>query len=897
MFFRRSSRGAAPPPSPGRRKKLPTGASRMAIESLLDIQGIQDRYIVRTDGSVAALIEIKGEAFAMLTTDEQDLRIEAYGRVLNALQDGWTVQVTRMVEPTDLSPLADQFQAVIQEAGDHPVGAVAADYGSMVDSAQQHLVQHVTILTVWDKTPAVCQEKVQSVLNALHDNQFRAEQCDAERLGDLLQTGYGHPTVSLAATLGGWTDAIRRHHAALTADTAAGGNDPRPVKRADRDTLSVAADASGVLVAHMPTLRDVLEPSAVIEHPGFLDLGGTFVTTLVARTWPEQVANGWLEWLYTFTEAGVRRRVSFYIEPLSSARVMADLRRRQIQLDAETHWARKRGLREDFDVQVGEEAIEMLRQEIGRGRQRMFLATVFITLMADHVETLQAATQHLMQKANGYAMTLRPLYLEAALGFRATMPLGVQPVKAVPNRAVPTIALATTFPFSAGELLDPVGEVWGANRSTGNLVVLDPRRFQVKHLMVVAKTRSGKSATLKTLATQTLFRPGEHVMIIDPSPPIDYERWTRWMGGTYAQFSPGSLDGINPLEILLPASFDRLDETMRTPIRAKIAFGTELCGIMGRQPLTPAEQTGVEDVLTALFAAHGMPVSPPGSTQSEWETVYDPHTLSLTPRAKPAPTLTELYEALTQHADTQTVAQRIKPFVTGMFNMFAGATTVDMTKPLVVFNVHHLVQGSAGKQNQAVVYAMIAEFILWRLAQTRHPTFVIVDEGHVMFEREDTARFVSQLFRMAGKQGGRVALLTQGIVDIMGDPATGLSVPGQTDARYCIENSGFKLFLRNDNDADIELIMRTMGLTPAEGRAIRDAKHGQGILLIGDPATGTQRAFVQVLIPDVLYPWVTSDPQEVEVFRQQGVYDVLRLSDSGPASSRMVSPIVAARGE
>lgn len=853
--------------------KLPPGASHVAIDALLDVQAIEDTLVKRQDGGYAALIEVQGEAFGLLTPEEQDLRIEAYGRVLNGLQDHWPVQVTRLVEPTDLSALEEYFRTVSEREGaDRPLGQLADQYAAMMEVFQQTLLSHVTLITVWDKTAEQCREKARSLLALLKDQQFQASLCDAERLGTILQIVYGHPPVPLADTLGGWTAAIQRHQAALDAEK---GDAKAPRPRGSRPGgLSLAVDASPppVLAPHMPSLRDVLEPSAVIEHPGYLDVGGLFTTTLVARTWPELVSNGWLEWLYSFEEPGVRRRVSFYLEALPNSQVMNDLRRRQVQLDAETRWARKRGLREDFDIQLGEEAIDFLREEIGRGRQRMFLATLFVTVTADTLDHLRESTRHLIQKAAGYSVALRPLYLEEAQGFRATVPIGVQPVKGAPDRGIPTVALATTFPFSAGEIMDPVGDVWGENRSTGNLVVLDPNRFQAKHMVVVAKTRSGKSAAVKTLATQALMRPDEAVIVIDPSPPIDYERWTRWLGGTYAQFGSGFHNGINPLEILLPASMDRIDESMQKPIHAKIAFAVELLGIMGRQPLTPEEHTAAEEVLAAVFAARGMPLSPPGSTESEWAVIPDPTALSLLPRAKPAPTLTEVWQALSIRAETQALAARIKPFVTGVFSMFAGPTTVDMTKRLVVFNVHHLIQGSAGRQYQAVAYAMIAEFIGWQLAQAQRRTFVIVDEGHVMFQREDTARFVSQLFRMAGKQGGRVALLTQGIVDIMGDPLTGTQGPGMIDARFCIENAGFKLLLRNDNDADLELIGRLLGITPAEARAIKDAKHGQGILLIGDPAAGTQRAHVQILIPDMLYPWVTSNPQEVEAYRQQGVF-------------------------
>jgi len=742
---------------------------------------------------------------------------------------------------------------------------LANTYADMMDRLQDSVLSHVTLMTLVGQTVEEVRERANGLLTALRDNQFQAQICGDDRLGRVLQTVYGHDSVDIRQTISGWTAAVRQHVAALADESA---------RSSHRQRGAATVDQSG-MVDHLPTLRDLVEPSAVLESPGSLDLGGMYSTTLVVRAWPETGLNGWLEWLYNFEDPGVRRRVSFYVESLSSAKVMADLRRRQLQLDAETRWARRRGNREDLTIQFGEESIDFLREEIGRGRQRMFVVTLLVTLVCESAEALRRARWHLIQKGASNQLVLRPLYLEESLAFRSTIPVGMQALDGLPThatRSMPTMALATTFPFSAGEVLDPVGEVWGENRSTGNLVVINPNRYQARHLIVVAKTRSGKSASLKVLASQALMRPQEQVIIIDPSPPIDYERWTRWLQGTYAQFGPGSRDGINPLEILMPARLDRLDDSMRAPIRAKIAFGLELLNLMGQQPLSAEETFGADQCLQEVFAAHGMPASTDGTGESEWATVQDRRGQSLMPRAKPAPTLTEVWQALTERADTQALAQRIRPFVTGLFNMFAGTTTVDMTRPLVVFNVYNLIQGSAGKQHQAVAYAMISEFIRWRLAQSAQPTFVIVDEGHIMFQREDTARFVSGLFRMSAKQDGRVALLTQGIVDIVGDPQTGMVVPGQSDARYCLENSGFKLLMRNDNDVDIAILERTLGITPAEGHAIKNARHGQGILLIGDPASGTQRAYVEVLIPDYLYPWVTSNPQEVRQFEEQGVF-------------------------
>lgn len=887
-FLRSSSKRDEP-------QKLPAGATRQAIRELIDVTAIQDTpsgaLIQRKDGWYAMIIEVEGEAFALMTDDEQDLRIEAYGQVLNGLPDGWQIQVTRLAEPTNLDPLMQSLDTVVQREKGTPLGRLAEAWQDVTDLLAATIVHHTTVITVWDRHQESTIEKARHVLAGLLDAQFQAKICNADRVAVILQLAYGQVPVPIDAILPqhGLNEGLKQRMGASDASssappTAAAPRRGRPnASPSDSAAVSLAAPTSPpVLKGKLPGLRDVIEPGAVIEMPGQLDLGGVYAATLVVRTWPELVRNGWLEWLYgaDSDDTTIRRRVSFYIESLPTSRVLTDLQRRQVQLDAETWWARRRGLREDIGIELGREAIDILREELGRGRQKMFLVQIVVTLLADTPEQLRVAVRNLIRRGAGYQIVLRPLYLEELLGFRATVPLGMQPIAGLPDRGVPTVALATTFPFSAGELMDPVGDVWGENRSTGGLIVLDPAQFDLRHMMVVAKSRSGKSTAVKVLATQALFRPDEAVIVIDPSPPIDYERWTRWLRGAYVRFGPGSSDGINPFDIVVPESMARVRDTdMASPIREKVAFGVELIGLMAQRALSPTERLALEEVFLQQFAAHGMAVPESASPELEWQVVLDrdPMRPQVAPRAKPSPTLTELWQAMQTHDALQDVAIQIRPFVTGIFNMFAGQTTVDMSQRLVVFNVHSLIQGSAGEYHQAVVYAMIAEFVRWQLARARRRTFVIVDEGHIMFRRKDTAQFVSQLFRMAAKQGGRVALLTQGIVDIMGDPATGVSVPGEADARFCLENTGFKLLLRNDNDADLDLIARSLGITPSEGREIKSAKRGRGVILVTDPRRGTHRAFVEIFVPRLLYPWVTSDPAEVEEFRRQGIYDEIEV--------------------
>lgn len=860
--------------------------SRAALDAFVDVAAIEGSMIHRKDGRWAGLLEVRGEAFALLEEEEQDLRIQAFADVLNGVHPkGWDLFITRMVEPPQLGGMEQQYQAAMERWSDTPMEVIAQGYRDLMEIAESHVFAHVTIMTVVGKSADEAQTRVDELLNLLRQHGFEAVPCDAERLGVLAQLSYGQAPVPLEAVLNGPMHSLERASRA-SASAAARAGSPRPAAKSDPAALSVGghAEAQPVLAGKVAQLRDVIEPAAVIEMPGLLDLGGVWAVTLVARAFPERAENGWMEWLYSADLHGVRRRVQFHLRPVSTDRALHDLQRRKLDLETTRRGAMKRGVPTTIDVELGAEAVEMLRQELGRGTQSIFETTLMVTLLASERDAVLSAANRLQGMASSHRVVLRPAYLEEALAFRSTLPWGrmVLPTKSI-NRALPTSTVASMFPFTAGEVQSTTGDAWGVNLSTNNVIIIDPAELQPGNMMVVARSRSGKSLAVKALATQALLRGDEDVMVIDPSPPIDYERWAWLVGGTYARLGPGSRHRINPLELRLPPDLRLLDDDMVQPVQAKVAFVAEVVSMMAFPDgaLPPELRAKVEDILTQLYHEKGF--------TDDWESLVDRSAISVTPQVKPSPTLREAVTALEADPELRSVALRLKPFVHGAFDLFSGETTVDLSKPALVFNVYGLTQGSASKHAQVVAYAMIAEFIRWRLAQSGRRTLVIIDEAHLMFQRADTARFVSQLYRMAGKQGGRVALMTQGIVDIMGDPATQTAVAGQEDARSCMANTNVKLLMRNDSPADVDLIRRAFNLTPAEGRRLRQALPGEGVVVVGN-----QRAYLQFVVPEVLIPWIESNPKRVQEYAQRGIFDAMTTEglalDEAPRPSLTVEP-------
>ena len=834
-----------------------TQTPKPTLEAFVDVVSITDEAVKLRSGEFAAMIEVEGEFVNMMQEDEQDQRIMSFGRILNGFQ--WPVQVTVFVEPIDISEYVNEMETVASE--ENALSEFAAAQIELADDLARDVLAEHTVITVNGQSAEEAVNRARQVLQGLKNLDFHANICSSDRLGRILMAAYGQPQVDLSAVLGGFNSVIRRP---LPKETPT--KRPSRRSRSSGEEIDTAPVTEEVLGRNAPRLLDLLAPSALVENPGHLDLGGTYATTLVAVAFPDQVGNGWLEDVLHFRHGegadSVRRRVAVHIEPVSPAKAIGEISRKLMDLQTNLGWSAKRGMRADVNVEMAYEDAEMLRQEVARGQTRIFDVTLSVTLMSSDLKTLQEAVVLLKQSAAGYSLVLRETWLEEQTAFRSTLPLNQPIVRRV--RPIPTIPLATTFPFTAGELLHERGELWGMNLSTENAIIVDPRRYSPAHMLLVAQTRSGKSFVIKVLATQALFSQDEDVMVLDPSPAIDYERWTKRLGGVYARFSVGSDDRVNPCEIMLPADMTRIDDDMQQPVTTKVAFLKALFGLMAypKDDAPSEEMALLEKPLYAMYAEHGM--------TDDWQSIVDQEALTALPQAKQSPTLHDALRLMEQTPGLESLVVKLRPYVEGTLNMFAGETTLDMDNRLTVFNVNNLVQGQQGKHLQAVAYAMISEFIRWRLAMARRRALVVVDEGHVMFQREDTALFVAQLYRMAAKQGGRVALATQGITDLVGDPSTGIAPPGEQHARTVLTNSGITFLLRNDKLPDLELLKHTYGLTDAEIKLLRSAQPGHGILIAGN-----DRAFIHVLASNALYPWITTRPEEVETFRQQGVYAVI----------------------
>ena len=158
------------------------------------------------------------------------------------------------------------------------------------------------------------------------------------------------------------------------------------------------------------------------------------------------------------------------------------------------------------EAEIALEDVMRLRDEVQRGRERLFHASLSLTLHAPDEESLAEITQ--TAKAH-FASTLGKL---DALPFRqregrlSTLPLGLNAVAAW--RTLDTTSLAFLYPFSPPDLDTRGGDLRGIDLRASSPVVYDP--WDGTHLnantAVLARSGSGKSFATKLGVLRGLCR-------------------------------------------------------------------------------------------------------------------------------------------------------------------------------------------------------------------------------------------------------------------------------------------------------------------------------------------------------------------------------------------------------
>ena len=611
------------------------------------------------------------------------------------------------------------------------------------------------------------------------------------------------------------------------------------------------------------TLVDAIRPIAWIPEPYRVDFGDRIAQTLVMLNLPAQAYTGFMG--RAFFRKSQSRRMSWWISPISSEWMLSQLGKRIESLQAQHRGNVSANQAGDARTEPSLQFAHDLRGRIARQETQMFTVSFLVTLLtegsdAQAWERARAAQKAFLEETRSTMWAFRNAAFNQAEAFWSTTPVG-HPAYSIP-REVDAETVALMFPFYGGDIIEPEGVLLGIHPGTQAPIMVnwyDRQRYPAAHMIVSAKTRSGKSAAMKYLALQHLLRPDTEVLILDPSRPVDYQRFSETFG-TYIRLRPGTTHRINPLEIRYPEFYADLDVEDQQLVDRKIDFLAPLVALMIHpetkgQWANPVERAYVEQVCRRLYAQFGMTNDP--------RSILDPEQLSINKyQYKRMPILEDLQHAFAAEGDPmgRDIALAMDPFVSGTLNVFNGQTTEDLDQRLITINIESMT--SNREDLKSLVHFVVGEVLAQRMLTNDRQKFVILDEAHVLFRNADTAAWAARLYRMAAKSNARVALITQGIRDLVGDDQ--LQVPGAESAQTCIANSYFQLLLHQSDASELAATARTFHLSPHEVQWLKDADISRN----QDPAVGRRGILIsnlyhvplRIRIPDPVLPLVSSDP-------------------------------------
>lgn len=188
------------------------------------------------------------------------------------------------------------------------------------------------------------------------------------------------------------------------------------------------------------------------------------------------------------------------------------------------------------------------------------------------------------------------------------------------------------------------------------------------------------------------------------------------------------------------------------------------------------------------------------------------------------------------------LCERLEKYLTGtMANVLNYQTNIDLTNRLVVFDIKDLPDSI-----RQIMMMIVANFVQNTVKQDPQRRMLVIDEGWMLLEHEETARFVAGLVRRARKYGLGVSIITQQANDFLSDKY----------GRAIASQSSLRILMRQDTTT-IEQVTREFRLSDYEKSYLLASDRGDA-LIIADQ----QHVSLHVTASEEEHPLITTNPLE-----------------------------------
>ena len=543
---------------------------------------------------------------------------------------------------------------------------------------------------------------------------------------------------------------------------------------------------------------DVLSYAGLEENADYLNIDGVYMRTLYINGYPFVANSGWLDSLINFNHD---TDISYHITEVSALHALPKLHRKITELESTKRSMIRAGKIVGSEVTDPLDSAIELRDKIQRGQEKLFQMSIYICVRADSLEELNKTTKLLeatMSARLFYSKTARYQQLEA---LQSILPRGEDQLNQ--KRNLDSSSAALTFPFMSSELVQESGILYGVNKSNNSLVILDRFSLHNANSIVFAQSGSGKSYTTKVEILRQLMQ-GTKVIVIDPE--REYKMLTKSVGGTYIKLSAGSKDKINPFD--LATTFHKVSD-----LSEHAQDLTEVVSLMA-EGLSPREKAAVDKAILKIYKQAG-------STM---------------------PLLEDMYAEL-QKLGQMKLCERLEKYISGsLAHVFNAQTNIKLDNRLVIFDIKDLPESL-----RQIMMLIISNFVKNQVMAKPEKRLLIIDEGWLLLEHEESARFVAGLVRRARKYYLGVSIISQQANDFL-----------KSDyGRAIASQSALRILMRQDTTT-IKNVVSEFNLSEYEQQYLLTCERGDA-LLIADQ----NHVAVKVVASEKEHPLITTNPQEL----------------------------------
>ncbi len=552
---------------------------------------------------------------------------------------------------------------------------------------------------------------------------------------------------------------------------------------------------------------DIISYSGLEEQSSYIVIDDKYVRTLFISGYPFVASTGWLNMLVNFNN---NIDISYHIEQIDAHIALPKLNRKITELESTKRAMLKRGAIVGSEITDPLESAVELKNKIQRGQEKLFQVSIYIAISANSLQELNKITTLL-----NTVMATRLFYTKVATfqqleGLQSILPRSENILSQKRNLDTSTAAL--TFPFVSSELVQDAGILYGVNKSNNSLVIIDRFSLHNANSIVFAQSGSGKSYTAKVEILRQLMQ-GTRVIVIDPE--REYEQLAHSVNGTYIKVSANSFEKINPFDLSLNGK--NTDDTLS----AHIQDLTEILSLMV-DGLSPEEKAAMDKAILQTYKDFGFSLR--GGSKGK---VY--------------PLLKDLYKSLKIMKQTK-LCERLEKYTQGsLSNVFDSQTNIKLDNRLIVFDIKDL-----SESLRQIMMIVLSNFVYHQVKSNPQKRLLVIDEGWMLLQHEESARFVAGLTRRARKYYLGVSIISQQANDFLNNDY-GKAIASQ---------SSLRVLMRQDTTT-IKKVASEFNLSEYEQKFLLTCEKGEA-LIIADQ----NHVAVKVVASEKEHPLITTDPTE-----------------------------------